>query len=225
MILSIIFSVRGIYFYVVYGNCNGQNSDQFCVFDALNPKQDTSVCQDPSLHKNGNFTFPSVDDDPFIGPKGAKVTIIEFGCFSCPYTKQAEPIVKEILNKYQGRIRFVYRDFRIANHPGAEIRAMAAECANEQDKYWEYHDILFERQEEDLTNDTLVTIAVNLGLNKQLFSSCLNSEKYRNEVDKDFNDGLSAGVYGTPTFFINNEVVVGPKPFRYFKNIIDNQLN
>ena len=222
MVLSLIFSIRGLYFYAVYGNCNGQNSDEFCVFDALNPRQATT-CGDPSIM--GNITkTPDIDNDPFIGPKDAKVTIIEFGCFSCPYSKKAEPVIKEILNKYVGRVLFVYRDFHIPSHPDSKERAIAAECANEQGKYWEYHSALFENQEKIVNASSLINLADEIGLNNEKFKTCLETEKYAEEVDNDFEDGRAAGVYGTPTFFINNITVVGPKPFIYFKNIIEKEL-
>ncbi len=222
LVLSIIFSIRGIYFYVVYGNCNGEDTNQFCIFDALHPNEAT--CEDPNLPQNKNFSItPSVDDDPFFGLEDAKVTIIEFGCYSCPYTKKAEPIVKEILKNYEGKIRFVYRDFHIPTHPGSDIRAVAAECAKEQGKYWEYHDLLFENQEQNLTILELKQMAKSLGLNDG-FDVCLDNMKYLNETIKDFDDGKLAGVYGTPTFFINNQVVVGSKPYVYFKNIIESEL-
>ncbi len=106
LILSIFFSARGIYFYVVYGNCNGEDSDGFCVFDALHPEQEVGVCGDQSISgKTEGFILPTINDDPSIGPEDAKVTIIQFGCYGCHYTKQAEPIVREILEKYEGKIK------------------------------------------------------------------------------------------------------------------------
>lgn len=224
MLVSIFFSAQGIYYYVLYGNCNGANSDEFCVFDALNPNKDASVCSDPSISKPNATKSPNIDDDPSLWPSDAKVIIIEFGCFSCPYTKKAEPVVKEILQAYGNKILFVYRDFHIPTHPGSEIRAGAAQCANEQEKYWEYRDLLFERQEENITRETLIEMASFLGLDAVSFSGCLDSGRYANETEKDFQDGIDAGVYGTPTFFINKEVVVGPKPFPYFRNIIEKEL-
>lgn len=224
MVVSLFYSLLGVYNYVIYGNCNGAGSDQFCVFDALNPGKDTTVCSDPSMAKPNATQKPGIDDDPSIGPKDAKVTIIEFGCFSCPFTKQAEPVVKEILKKYDGKVLYVYRDFHIPTHPGSEIRASAAQCANDQGKYWEYRDLLFEKQDENITNERLIGFAAGLGLDMDRFSSCLASDKYRNETYKDFEDGKLAGVYGTPTFFINEEVVVGPKPFLYFRNILNKEL-
>ncbi|MBN2368619.1 DsbA family protein [Candidatus Woesearchaeota archaeon] len=222
LIASIFFSARGIYFYVMYGNCNGQESDEFCIFDALHPGEEAS-CTDPSLiQSNDNFIKPGPDDDPFIGPEDAKVTIIEFGCYACPYTKKAEPVVKEILRKYDGKVKYVFRDFPLPSHNNSWTWALAPECAGE--KYWKLHGALFDNQEKLSSEEDLVALAEEIGLDTDGFRECLRSAESADEVEKDFEDGKNAGVYGTPTFFINDEVVVGPKPFRYFKNIIDGEL-
>jgi len=99
LIVSLALSVRGIYFYIMYGNCNGQNSDEFCVFDALNPKEEYS-CEDPSLITNSQPIKPNVDDDAFFGDRNSTITFIEFGCYACPYTKEAQSAVKEVLKNY-----------------------------------------------------------------------------------------------------------------------------
>jgi protein-disulfide isomerase len=224
MFASIFFSAQGLYFYAVYGNCNGEDTDQFCVFDALHASDEVSVCADPGVGQVDDFTHPSPEGKLFIGPEDAKVTIIEFGCYSCPYTKKAEPLVKEILKNYEGRIKFVYMDFHIPSHPGSEERAMAAHCADDQGKFWEYHEMLFEKQEQNLDFGALVNIATELDMNTHDFTVCLETEKYAESVNRDFEIGKNAGVYGTPTFFINDKVVVGIKPYRYMKNIIDSEL-
>jgi thiol-disulfide isomerase/thioredoxin len=225
MIVSLFFSVKGVYYYVVYGNCNGENSNDFCVFDALNPKDQATTCTDPSIHVNSSLKImPGVDDDPSIGPSDAKVTIIEFGCYSCPFTKKAEPVVKQVLKEYDGRVRFVYRDFHIPTHPGSEIRAEAAECADDQGKFWEFKEKLFDRQDENLTVGRLTGFASELKLDLTRFKVCLETDQYLNETNNDFEDGKLAGVYGTPTFYINNQTIVGPKPVEYFRNIIDKEL-
>lgn len=224
LIVSLLFSVRGVYFYLLYGNCNGENSEGFCVFDALNTEHDVGVCYDPSISTSGNMSTPNRDDDPAIGPKNAKVIIIEFGCYSCPYTKKAQPVVAEILKKYGDKVRFIYRDFPLPTHVNSEARAIAAECADEQDKFWDYHTLLFDNFE-NLEEDMLIELAAELNLNLLDFMDCLTSTEIKEEVQADFNDGKEAGIFGTPTFFINDVIVVGPKPFRYFQNIIDNELS
>ena len=225
-ILSIIFSARGIYFYAVYGNCNGQDSNDFCVFDALNPNEDHSSCSDPSVVNNTvEFIAPSVkENELYLGSKNAKVTIIEFGCYTCPFTKKADSVVKQIINHYDDKIMYVYKDFPLPTHQNANLASNAAMCAQSQDSYWSYHDLMFENEFESINNEILIGLATELNLNVTEFSTCLNELKFNQKINSDFEEGTLAGVYGTPTIFINNVVVVGPKPFRYFKNIIDSEL-
>lgn len=215
MLLSIVFSVRGIYYYVLYGNCNGQNSDAFCVFDALNAKEEYS-CEDPSLVTEKILITPTADDDPFLGKEDSKLTVIEFGCYTCPFTKEAQAAVKEIIKNYPD-IKFVFRDFPLPTHNSSKDLSIGAFCANEQGKFWEYHDKIFEVK-------NAINVAESIGLDMDKFNSCLTSEAAMVEVEKDFEDGKKAGIYGTPTFFIGNTTIVGPKPYRYFKNIIDSEL-
>ena len=226
LLVSIFFSVRGIYFYVVYGNCNGENSGRFCIFDALHPNQEVGFCGDPNIiGGTTEFIMPSVDNDPSLGPENAKVIIIEFGCYGCPYTRKAEAVVRNIIQKYEGKIKFVYRDFPLPTHQNSMMRALSANCALEQDTFWKYHNLLFDEHfEHNFDFEMALDIANELNLDMAQFTQCLETEKYIEEINKDFEDGKKSGVYGTPTFFINDVVVVGPKPLRYFSNIIDNEL-
>jgi len=163
-------------------------------------------------------------DDPSLGPKGALVTIVEFSDFECPYCRQAFPIIREIVNIYGDKIRYIYRDFPVSDlHPNAEKAAEAAQCAYEQGKFWPYHDKLFLNQENLNIND-LKLYASQVGLNQELFDVCLDSGKYENEVKQDFNDGVLAGVRGTPTWFIEGVRVEGVIPLQIFKKVIEEQI-
>ena len=213
MIISTFFTGLSIYNLAVYGNCNGPESTDIC---ALNPEGTSGVGSATDLEP----WLVTADDDPYIGT--GNITIVEFGCHVCPYTKKAEPILKELLIKYEGQIRLVFRDFPVERHKLSKQAAEAAECADEQGKHWEYHDLLFERQKE-LSNETIVAIAKDIGLNITQFDECYNSGRYSAEVEKDFADGQAAGVYGTPTFFIGNITVVGPKPLADFEKAIKGQ--
>jgi protein-disulfide isomerase len=144
----------------------------------------------------------SVDDDPMLGDKDAKVTIIEFSDFECPYCSQAATAVHEVADKYKGKVRVVYRDFPLSFHKGAKGAAMAAGCAQEQGKFWPFHDLLFKNQA-TLEDKALKTFARVAGLDGARFDECLTSEKFKDEVEKDMKDGEAVGVEGTPTFFIN----------------------
>lgn len=163
------------------------------------------------------------EDDPSLGPKGA-VTIVEFSDFECPLCREAFPIIREMVNLYGNKIRYVYRDFPVSDiHPKAEKAALAGKCANEQGKFWAYHDKLFLNQE-NLGLDDLKLYARQVGLNENFFNDCLDSGEYENEVKQDFNDGLFAGLRGTPTWFIEGVKVEGVIPAETFKIIIDEQI-
>jgi len=165
-------------------------------------------------------------DDAVLGNKNAPITIIEFSDFECPFCgrffNQTLPSIKE---KYidTGKVKLVYRDFPLSFHPNAQKAAEAAECAGEQNKFWEMHDILFEKGVSGGIN-SFKQYAKDLGLDTTKFNSCLDSGRYTNEVQKDFQDGQSYGVSGTPTFFINGIEVVGAQPFGVFQQIIDAEL-
>ena len=167
------------------------------------------------------------DDDPFIGNPDAPVTIVEFGDFQCPFCARFfQETEQQIIEKYvkTGKVKFVYRDFPLTNiHEHAQKSAEAAECADEQGKFWPYHDILFERQE-SLGSENYKVWAAELGLNVQQFNSCLDSGKYADEVQKDLNDGQLAGVNGTPATFVNGRLIQGAVPYAQFAAVIEEEL-
>jgi protein-disulfide isomerase len=134
------------------------------------------------------------------------------------------------LNKYEteyiktGKVMLVYRDFPLDIHQNAQKAAEAAKCADEQGKYWEYHNMLFDNQKA-LDISSLMLYAKQLTLNETTFNECLNSGRMAQRVQKDLNDGLDYGVSGTPTFFINGIELVGAQPYSIFKQVIDKELN
>ena len=167
----------------------------------------------------------SVDDDPAKGPEDAPVTIIEFSDYECPFCKRWRMQVYDpLFEAFGDKIRFVYRDFPIEQiHPQAIPAAVAANCAGEQGKYWEFHDKLF-LGGRPLGDETYRAYAEELGLDLEAFEACRASEEQRQEVLKDLEDGLRLGVRGTPTFFINGIPVVGAQPFEVFRQIIQQEL-
>ncbi len=168
-----------------------------------------------------------VDNDPYLGDKNAKVTIVEFSDFQCPFcgrfrSQTFDQLKREYIDS--GKVRFVYRDFPLSSiHPYAQKAAEASECAEDQGKFWEYHDELF-RNQGDLSIENLKQIAVNLGLDSNEFNDCLDSGKYANEVKKDVSDAQKAGARGTPFFIVGNRIISGAQPFEVFKSAIDAQL-
>ncbi len=184
----------------------------------------------------------SADDDPFLGPEDAKVTVIEFSDFECPYCaaamgtheglierfksqdpswEAAVPKLKELAE--QGKIKFVYRDFPLNIHQNAQKAAEAAECAEEQNMFWEMHDKIFENSD-SLSVENLKQFAKDIRLDSPEFDACLDSSEMASEVQKDLSDGSKAGITGTPAFFVNGRLVSGAQPFSVFEQIIEEEL-
>jgi protein-disulfide isomerase len=165
------------------------------------------------------------EGSPSLGPADAPITIVEFSDFQCPYCGRFyQQTYKPLLDAYPGKIRFVYRHLQLTSiHPNAMPAAEAAMCANEQGKFWEFHDALFADQA-SLGQDFYLQIAQNLGLDMTAFQDCLTTEKYSAEIQKDSDFALNLGVNSTPTFFINGLAVVGAQPIDVFKQVIDKEL-
>jgi len=160
-------------------------------------------------------------DDPSIGPADAKLTIVQFADFGCPFSEQESYVVTAIARQYPDDVRVIYRDFPLIDiHPGADLAAQAGGCAHEQGKFWEYHDVLF-RNSGTFTEDSLIDYAGQTDLDMGRFRVCLQSGKYADEVAQDLADGVAAGVSGTPTFFMNGEKIDGAIPFLTFKDIVN----
>jgi protein-disulfide isomerase len=183
------------------------------------------------LHSDSNVAIllspPRVqvgyDPKRLRGNPKAPVMIVEFSDYQCPYCHQVEATLNEVLAQYGDKVSLAYRDFPLtAIHSQAEIAAEASRCALEQGRFWEYHDQLFAASK--LDKDTLVEYARNLKLDDKQFGSCLTSEKYKAEIEKDSEEGKKAGVQGTPGFFINGVTLSGAQPQDAFTRLIDDEL-
>ena len=161
--------------------------------------------------------------DRRLGSDRAPITIVEFSDFQCPYCQKSVGILKELRRLYGERIRFIYRDYPGPNHPHAPQAAAAARCAGEQGKFWEYHDLLFDRQSSDKGWD-FISLSKELGLQQSAFEVCLNSGRFREQITKDLQDGLKLGVTSTPTFFLNGRPLVGAQPLANFQALINTLL-
>jgi protein-disulfide isomerase len=132
--------------------------------------------------------------------------------------------MREVLEEYEGKVRLVYRDFPLTSmHANALSAALAAECAYEQGKFWEYHDLLYANQGA-LDDASLRDYAAQVGLDTDSFEECLSSQKYLEEVQNDYNDGINYGVSGTPTFFVNGQKIGGALPLESFEQVLDQVL-
>ncbi|MEK6835933.1 MAG: DsbA family protein [Nanoarchaeota archaeon] len=175
------------------------------------------------------------DDDPFLGDKNAPVVMIEFSDFQCPFCRRFwQDTLPQIKTNYidTGKVKFVYRDFPLSSiHPGAQPAAEATECADDQGKFWEMHDKIFEEQSKQGQGTVQFGItelkkwAGEIGLDTNKFNECLDSGKYTDEVNKDLRDATSSGGQGTPYFIIGNTPVSGAQPYAAFQQVIESELS
>jgi protein-disulfide isomerase len=161
---------------------------------------------------------------PSKGPAGAPVTIVEFSDFQCPFCSRAIAAVDEVTKTYGDKVHLVFRNFPLDFHKDAQKAAEAAQCANDQGKFWEMHDKLFASQAQGLGVDNLKKFAGDLKLDTAKFNKCLDSGEKAAVVKADQADGAKVGVNGTPAFFINGIMLSGAQPFDEFKTLIDAEL-
>lgn len=185
----------------------------------------TSIATQPGDIVAQRYDIPIDANDPVLGAEDAPITIVEFADFQCPYCQRhAQETYPQLTAQYGDQIRFVYKDFPLISiHPEAYPSALAAQCALEQDKFWEYHDLLFTGGLE-LGPETYTAYAEQLGLDMTEFNACVEEERYADRVQSDYNFASQLGVSSTPTFFINGIAVIGAQPFSVFAEIIDYEL-
>ena len=167
----------------------------------------------------------SVNGAPSKGSEKAEVTIVKFEDFQCPYCKEVQANYQEVLKRYDGKVRLVHKDLPLDQiHPQARQAAEAARCAEDEGKFWEYHDKLYASSPNAAPED-LKSYAKDLGLKQDSFDKCLTSGKYKETIQKDVNEGASLGLTGTPTFFINGREMSGAQSVQAISEIIDEELS
>jgi len=166
----------------------------------------------------------SIGGSPSKGEEKALVTIVKFEDFECPYCRTVQPTISELRKKYAGRVRVVHKDLPLEEiHPQAQLAAQAARCAAGQEKFWQYHDMLYSHAPK-LGPAELKRYAKEVGLETTSFDQCLASGKHKSAVQKDLAEGAKLGLTGTPAFFINGRELVGAQPIEAFTAIIDEEL-
>ena len=172
----------------------------------------------------------SLKGEPFKGPANAKVTIVEYSDFQCPFcSKGYNTIEKQVLTEYKDKVKFYYKHFPLAFHKWAESGAVAVECAKAQkpDAYWKLYSYLFENQG-TITPENLkeksTEVLKDTGVDQAKWNDCFDNKKSLDKVKAQMAEGSAVGVRGTPGFIINGRVVSGAQPFENFKNIIDDEL-
>ena len=172
----------------------------------------------------------STDGDPVLGSPNAPITLVEFSDFQCTFCNrfffQTEPALK---TKYidTGKVKLIYKDLAI-NGRESTFAAQAAQCAHDQGKFWEYHDLLFRKRtgynDGTFSRENLKLYAQEVGLNQSEFSTCVDSQKHKDTVEADRGIALAVGARGTPTFYINGIVLVGAQPLQIFEQIFEAEL-
>lgn len=178
----------------------------------------------------GPVTIAERKDAAVLGKSNAPVTFVEFTDFQCPFCQRFfTETYSQIKSKYvdTGKVKIIFRHYPLSFHVNAEIAGVAAECANRQGKFVEYHDVLFKKGQADGTGldvESLKKYALEVGLNSSKFNSCLDNKETLAIVQKDQADGNAAGVSGTPTMFVNGVKIVGAQPFSSFEQAIEQAL-
>lgn len=192
---------------IIYTNKGGLGTQSASSSDAANDgtKQDLS---------QGGHT---------VGNPDAPVTIVEFSDFECPYCANFNQTMGKVIKEYPNDIRWVYKHFPLSFHKEARPAAEASECAAEQGEFWGFHDGLFENRER-LGESLYTELAIELNLDSGQFEKCVSSRKYKDKVEEDYQEGVKAGVKGTPGNFINGLPLGGAVPYQNVKEMIDDLL-
>ena len=176
---------------------------------------------------DGRLSVPVGSDDHVVGPEDARLTLVEYGDYQCPYCGQAFPIVERIRETFSDTLRFVFRNFPLADmHPHAEAAAEVAEAAGLQGKFWEMHDTLYTNQRH-LEEAALLRYVTDVGADVDQVSKDLASGAPRQRVEADFEGAIRSGANGTPTFFVNGARYDGSwtyEPFaKHLQDLLDHQ--
>ncbi len=235
VIAGLVLMVIGLRFYNQYRGANNNvlnptptssNQTGLSTFTSPSSTRKSTNTNSVTAGTTPNVYLPTADDDPAIGTAEPTVEIIAFEDFQCPFCREAAPILRQLLALYPDDIRLVVRDFPLYTvHQQAMPAALAAECADEQDKFWAWRDLVYTRQEQLPSAETVFpTWAKELGLDVEAFSECFSSERHSNEIEKDINSGILAGVGATPTFFVNGNKIEGSITLEQWQKVMEQLL-
>jgi len=170
-----------------------------------------------------NRVYAVTTDGPTLGAEDALVTIVAFEDFQCSFCKRfRDTTLPQIMTNYGDRVRFVFRDFPILGQPSVDS-ALAGACANDQDKFWEFHDYFYGDQTL-LTRDNFIAYAAEVGMDVEIFTMCYDTRQHEPTIISDLTEGQQLGVSGTPTFFINGKILIGARPYTDFVAMIETAL-
>lgn len=191
---------------------------------AAQPAANNQPAAQPAPKANPTANFDITKENHVRGDFSAPITIVEFSDFECPFCNRFHPTVKQALEEYPDKVRWVYKHFPLSFHPNAQPAAEASECAAEQGKFWEFADGIFENQS-SMGEDFYKELAGSVGVNQGQFDECVSSRKYQSKVEADFKEGQAAGVRGTPGSFVNGVSVSGAVPYSALKAQIETAIS
>lgn len=179
------------------------------------------------LREKAQSVTPNInlENEPYLGYDDSPVTIVMYSDFQCEFCKSfIDDTLSTILSTYPNEVKFVHKDFPLATiHPLAQTAALAGQCAYNQNKFWEMHSLIFENQS-TLEETSFSQFATTLSLDQTLFDSCMQDSLTLDEINADIAEGTALNITGTPTFYINDQVISAAQPFESFKTIIDQEL-
>ncbi|MFA6307877.1 MAG: thioredoxin domain-containing protein [Patescibacteria group bacterium] len=209
VLLSIYFVIR-----VAIGYYHAQKGEVY------NSELDIWLTEEQYIENQKIASNIITDDDPWLGSENPIINVVIYESFACPFCKDDQETLKRVLEKFGPVLRFTVRDYPTEGlHPGVFDAHLAAGCANEQDAYWPYHDILFANQG-DFSKKNLKLLAKTLGVDITQFDKCLDDEIYRFEVRQDYASGIESGVEGTPTYIVNGNLLPGSMSYEMWEEII-----
>jgi protein-disulfide isomerase len=212
---------------VMKGECAkglGDGSEDVVVVKDDNTQPTADVAADT----NQGVVPVATEDDYVRGDENAPITIIEYSDFECPYCTRFHETMTQVMEDYDGQVKWIYRHFPLSFHPNAQSAGEASECAGDQDKFWEMADLLYENNTE-LGEDMYLQLAGEIGLNTTDFTTCMNDGKYESKVKTQAQGGVTAGVTGTPGSFIISEdgeamPIKGALPYETVSGYLDSIL-
>lgn len=224
-VLSIFWTTKGLYNFYMYGSCNGLNKTGFCALDPSGENNKVSQAGGSCALGEGNESIVSLKDvDLSTFPSkniGAENNLVFIGCFNCDYTRKAYPVIKELLSKNQ--VNFTFAHYPVKGETAYLLPIGYCAYKQDQDKYWLFVDTLFSSSKEENADPAYIAkVLGDLGYSSEEIQSCSQTQETKAAVAKQRIELEKTNIYGTPLIFINEQGLVGPKPYRVYNRILNN---
>lgn len=223
VLISTFWVVKGAYNFYLYGSCNGLNKTGFCAFDPsgknnkVSPIVTSCSLENPS-EKDLTLNGVNLDIFPTKNPT-AKNKVVFIGCYDCDYTRQAYPLIQKLIAKND--VSFTFAHFPIKDETNSLSEYGYCAYREDQNKFWQFNDALFTSDKKDLGDKKYVdSLTLKFGFDLTKINDCVNSQEVKETVEKQFQEISKTHIFGTPTVFINGQVLVGPKPYRVYERAL-----